>query len=643
MGKLGKALVLLSLGACAATQPSGISLRPIPKPTPPNPDALSHFVEARLHEMRGRRDQAIVSLKAAISIDTTSATLYGALARNLAARNRYREVVDPARRSLALDPENLTVRWLYYESLLGGTGDTTQALAQLERIARVEPQPIKAFDQMLKIHDARGNAPEVIRTLDRIATLPNLDDRAKLIAAQNYQQRGANLKAEQMILDVLKRSPDRADAWVKLANLQVIRGDTLAGGMSLRNAIAKPSNRVNARPIWAQLIKIYAPVDRMRALLTESPPDTMFQEQLAEVYRQFATTGNASQASQLLERSDALFNNLTQLLPNRADLFAKRGELLIGLNRPADARQAFAQAGKLDDRPEYQLGKAHAHLYERNFNAAIEILEQIQPNVEPGSEFHEKTILSLGNAYTATGKNSKARELFMASIKANPENTSFPYELGETYARDEAWQEAVDVFRTLLPRVEEKSGALGLTLYGLARSLERSGAFDESARTFERLLTLHPNHADALNYLGYMFAERGIRLGEAENFIKRALESDPDNGAYLDSLGWVLYQQGRYHEALVPLERASHLAADDPDATIEEHLGDVINDLQQRRAIITNTEIRGGVNVLTAEAPLASMFGYSAAVRSVSQGRASFTMAPLKYGPAPAETAEAYV
>ena len=75
----------------------------------------------------------------------------------------------------------------------------------------------------------------------------------------------------------------------------------------------------------------------------------------------------------------------------------------------------------------------------------------------------------------------------------------------------------------------------------------------------------------------------------------------------------------------------------------EEHLGDVINDLQQRRAIITNTEIRSGMNVLTAEAPLASMFGYSAAVRSVSQGRASFTMAPLKYGPATAETADAFV
>jgi elongation factor G len=75
----------------------------------------------------------------------------------------------------------------------------------------------------------------------------------------------------------------------------------------------------------------------------------------------------------------------------------------------------------------------------------------------------------------------------------------------------------------------------------------------------------------------------------------------------------------------------------------EEHLGDVINDLQQRRAIITATEIRGGVTVLTAEAPLAGMFGYSAAVRSVSQGRASFTMQPLRYGPAPAETADAFM
>ncbi len=73
----------------------------------------------------------------------------------------------------------------------------------------------------------------------------------------------------------------------------------------------------------------------------------------------------------------------------------------------------------------------------------------------------------------------------------------------------------------------------------------------------------------------------------------------------------------------------SHHAAD--------HLGDIINDLQQRRAIITNQELRGNTTVLDAEAPLSAMFGYSMAVRSLSQGRASFSMEPLRYGPAPQE------
>ncbi|HTQ40599.1 MAG TPA: elongation factor G [Pirellulales bacterium] len=77
--------------------------------------------------------------------------------------------------------------------------------------------------------------------------------------------------------------------------------------------------------------------------------------------------------------------------------------------------------------------------------------------------------------------------------------------------------------------------------------------------------------------------------------------------------------------------------------TPEEHLGDVINDLQQRRAIISSTENRGGATVLEAEAPLSAMFGYSAAVRSLSQGRASFSMEPLKYGPAPPEVQEGFI
>jgi elongation factor G len=77
--------------------------------------------------------------------------------------------------------------------------------------------------------------------------------------------------------------------------------------------------------------------------------------------------------------------------------------------------------------------------------------------------------------------------------------------------------------------------------------------------------------------------------------------------------------------------------------TPADHVGDIINDLQQRRAIITNQELRGDTTVLHAEAPLSAMFGYSMAVRSLSQGRASFSMEPLRYGPAPQEVQAAFV
>ncbi len=81
-------------------------------------------------------------------------------------------------------------------------------------------------------------------------------------------------------------------------------------------------------------------------------------------------------------------------------------------------------------------------------------------------------------------------------------------------------------------------------------------------------------HADAYNYLGYMFAEEGIHLEESVSLIEKALELEPDNGAFVDSLGWAYYRLGRLDEALHELQRAVTLVKKE-DPTIREHLGDV--------------------------------------------------------------------
>jgi tetratricopeptide (TPR) repeat protein len=108
---------------------------------------------------------------------------------------------------------------------------------------------------------------------------------------------------------------------------------------------------------------------------------------------------------------------------------------------------------------------------------------------------------------------------------------------------------------------------------------ERAGHFVKAAELLKKSIALDPaRSAQACNYLGYMWADRGENLAEAEQLIRQALELDPNNGAYRDSLGWVFFRQGRYHESLAELLRASELMQE-PDPVVLDHIGDVYDKL----------------------------------------------------------------
>jgi Flp pilus assembly protein TadD len=96
----------------------------------------------------------------------------------------------------------------------------------------------------------------------------------------------------------------------------------------------------------------------------------------------------------------------------------------------------------------------------------------------------------------------------------------------------------------------------------------------------KRAIEINPQNAAALNYLGYTWAEMGIHLDEAERLIERALKIEPNDGFYIDSLGWVYYQKGDYMRAVEQLERAVEITVDDP--TIIEHLGDAYEKIGKR-------------------------------------------------------------
>ncbi|MEM1207564.1 MAG: tetratricopeptide repeat protein [Acidobacteriota bacterium] len=111
----------------------------------------------------------------------------------------------------------------------------------------------------------------------------------------------------------------------------------------------------------------------------------------------------------------------------------------------------------------------------------------------------------------------------------------------------------------------------------LGAAQERDGRFEDAETTFQTLLELTPNHAPALNYLGYMWAERSKNLEQALDMVRRAVSQDPDNGAYVDSLGWIYFQLGRFEEAKPHLEWAARL--EPADGTVFEHLGDLYVEL----------------------------------------------------------------
>lgn len=179
----------------------------------------------------------------------------------------------------------------------------------------------------------------------------------------------------------------------------------------------------------------------------------------------------------------------------------------------------------------------------------------------------------LGRIALERGDSVTAEAQFHQSI-ALADSLPEPYlSLAFLYNRWKQYDSALVIYRAGLSRLPDHPELL----FGMGAALEQSGRFDEAVQVFERLLASHPEHAPALNYLGYMWADKGVRLAEALDLIERAVALQPDNGAYLDSHAWVLYRLGRLKEAEAVQRQAMELISD--DAVVYEHYGDILADL----------------------------------------------------------------
>ncbi|MFC1849967.1 tetratricopeptide repeat protein [candidate division CSSED10-310 bacterium] len=180
-----------------------------------------------------------------------------------------------------------------------------------------------------------------------------------------------------------------------------------------------------------------------------------------------------------------------------------------------------------------------------------------------------RLIVELSYIYYRLGNKTKSTKILEDAVKRFPNDPDYYLYLGEAYLRAEDYQKTLKTFKQGIS-LDKNNENLHMQL---ATVYEKLKLDQEVERTLEKVIDINKQNADALNFLGYFYAERSMKLTKAETYLEQALVLDPENGAFIDSLGWIYYKQKRYNDALEKLLQATRIL-DHKDAVVLDHLAD---------------------------------------------------------------------
>ena len=407
--------------------------------------------------------------------------------------------------------------------------------------------------------------------------------------------------------------------WARLGLLYSMLGKKEQAVHASRKAIQQSPDVLAGYQYLAQhFLQASQPEEGIKVLqeaARRSKVDVNFLVDLAETFSVFARGGRMeavkAPALDVLKRASALKPNNPVLLQRIADGFGFYGEVDRAVDIYLGLLERMPSLTPLRDKlVELYLRKQdrtnaatqlRAVLKESPANPQMHyllgsILFEGRQSEEAAEHFDRTILLSPGfePAYydlaAAQINNNQAKEALQTLGKARGKfQESFVCEFytSMAYSRLKDYTNALRYLTSaeVIGRVSATNRLNHTFYFQLGSVYERNHRFKEAETAFRKAIELSPDFSEALNYLGYMWAERGENLEEARQMIEKAVRAEPKNSAFLDSLGWVLFKLGKPKEALKYIEQSVE-TNEEPDATLFEHLGDVhaaLNQLEKAR------------------------------------------------------------
>ena len=494
--------------------------------------ALAHFVEGMAFEESGQMDKALEAYRKVLNVDPGQSDLASRVAVLLIQQEDFPQAIDVLKDAIKANPNDgepyRQLAFIYAKYLK----KTDQAVDYANRAIALNPTDIDAYQRLCEIELAAGQQQKALNALDLAKKVKTNDASfwtrlGKLYAAVLFTP-DAQPKPEELkrVNEIFKKAV--ANAGDDPAILKDV-ADYYAASQQLKEAI----------PLYLRVIEL-------------QPDDANAREKLATG---FILTDQRGKAVELLE----------QIIKEHPEKYQPYDLLAQVLD---DEARSLQRENRLDE------AKARFAKVAANYEQSL----LINPN-------HVGTYLRLAELLLGPLKNPERAVKFLAEARRRfPGAPEIVYYLAIAQREAKQTQRAVATFEEALreAQLDQNNEIVNAKFYfNYGVTAEQAGLYEKAADLLRRSIALDPtNAAEAYNYLGYMWADHNMHLDEAKEMIERALQIEPNNGSYLDSLGWVEFRQGKFDQALADLLRAvKNLDREDP--IVFEHIGDTYLKLQR--------------------------------------------------------------